>query len=564
MHRIKRPDRSTGARLSAALLLNALFFLMTVLLVRVGFESNDDLALAAFVDGQTAVPTAHIPYLNIVIAALLKGIYRIFGQGAPWHTLGQYALLFVSFSALGTVLNTRLGILRGSLVTLVLLLFFGLDTLTLINYTKTAAVCTVCGMLLTAHAVENGGMRVPLLCGTALCLFGFMLRDREFLPCFAIMAALCLRRFWTLLTERGAGKGGRLMRCCLPFALIVVLAAGLYGVNEAAWSKEPWASYHRFDAVRVAYSDYGRPAYGEMPEEYDALGLSETDVRFLYEGNYFDPEVFSGETMQAISEARDARFPAPSWGECLGLFLDRCIPGFFLNYGIYGLLLLLALWLCGGKHEFRDFLALGFAALVFLAAYLYLIRRGRYLIDRVDMGLLFSLAAVCAYLLDRERLAAERFLSAMLLLLALGTSFFLARPSFRSAQEEDFSAERAAVETLLRDREHVYLAKLDTVSDRIYSPLEPAAKGYWDRIVLLGGYDILHPTIMDNLRLYGVENPYRDCIGNERVYLIEDDVDLTLRYLHEHYDPGAEAELVEPLSTQTGLQIYRILKGGAA
>ena len=564
MHRIDRLNGSGSARLLAALLLCVLFFLLTVSLVRVGFESNDDLALAAFVDGQMAVPTAHIPYLNIVAAALLKGVYRVFGQGAPWHTLSQYALLLASFTALGAVLNARLGVLRGSLVTLGLLLFFGLDALTLINYTKTAAVCTVCGMVLTVYAAENGGKRAALLCGGALCLFGFLLRDREFLPCFAITAALCLRRVWTILSARGEGTGRRLARFCLPFAVIVLLAAGLWGVNKAAWSKEPWASYARFDAVRVAYSDYGRPAYGEMPEEYDALGLSETDVRMLYEGNYFDPEVFTGELMQAVSAARDAKFPARSWGECLGEFLDRCIPGFFLNYGIYGLLLLLALWLCGGKHDLRDFLALAFAGLVFAAAYLYLIRRGRYLVDRVDMGLLFSLAAVCAYLLDRERLAAERLLSALLLLLALATGFFLARPSFRSAQNEDFSAERAAVETLLADSEHVYLAKLDTISDRLYSPFETAPKGYWDKIVLLAGYDFNHPTVMANLRRYGVENPYRDCIGNERVYLIEDDVELTLRYLHEHYDPGAGAERVEPLSTQTGLQIYRIRKGGAA
>ena len=287
MHRIDRLNGSGGARLLAALLLCVLFFLLTVSFVRVGFESNDDLTLAAFVDGQMAVPTAHIPYLNIVIAALLKGVYRVLGQGAPWHTLGQYALLLAGFTALGAVLNARLGVLRGSLVTLVLLLFFGLDALTLINYTKTAAVCTVCGMVLTVHAAENGGKRAALLCGGALCLFGFLLRDREALPCFAITAALCLRRLWTILWEKSAEKKGRsLARFCLPFAAVVLLAAGLWGVNRAAWAKEPWASYARFDAIRVAYSDYGRPAWDEMPEAYEALGLSETDVRMLYERNY--------------------------------------------------------------------------------------------------------------------------------------------------------------------------------------------------------------------------------------------------------------------------------------
>ena len=33
-----------------------------------------------------------------------------------------------------------------------------------------------------------------------------------------------------------------------------------------------------------------------------------------------------------------------------------------------------------------------------------------------------------------------------------------------------------------------------------------------------------------------------------------------LQYIHEHYDPKATAKLVEPLSTETGLDIYRILK----
>ena len=98
------------------------------------------------------------------------------------------------------------------------------------------------------------------------------------------------------------------------------------------------------------------------------------------------------------------------------------------------------------------------------------------------------------------------------------------------------------------------------MTDGLWSPFEPYPQGYWDRIVLLGGFDCGHPTIMDNLRLYGVENPYRDCIGNERVYLIEDDIELTLRYLREHYDPGARAVPARALSRETGLSIYRILK----
>ncbi len=553
--------------LAAALLSNAVFLTLALLLFRVGFESNDDLTLAAFVDGQMAAPTAHIPYINIVLGLLLKGIYTVLGQGAAWHTFCQLLLLFVSFTAVTQVLCRRLGLLPGLGASALLLLFAGMDVYTIISYTKTAAVCTVGGMLLLADAMDGGGARAARITGICLCLFGFMLRPMEFLPCFGMMAALCFRWLWGLLFEEKGTAGEkrkRLLRAAAPFLLLLILCGALYAVNEAAWRSPVWEPYHRFDKIRVAYSDYGRPRYQEMPEAYEALGLSETDAELLYQGNYFDPDAYSGEVMQAVGKARDEAFPRPSWGECLGVFLDRCLPGFFVNYPVRGLVLLLALWLCAGRHGLKDWAALAVAAAVFAAAYLYLIWRGRYLIDRVDAGLLLAVSAVAAFLLDGERLRREKGVAALLLALALLACGWLSRDSLRSKAGESFERERSAVETLLADTEHVYLAKLDTVSDRIYSPFEPAGKGYWDRIVLLGGFDCNHPAVMANLALYGVENPYRDAVGNGRVCFIEDDIELTLSHIRERYDAGATAERIEPLSTQTGLGVYRILAGEEA
>ena len=51
-------------RLLAALLVNAVVLAFILLIVNVGYESNDDLTLAAFVDGQMSNPDAHIPSLN--------------------------------------------------------------------------------------------------------------------------------------------------------------------------------------------------------------------------------------------------------------------------------------------------------------------------------------------------------------------------------------------------------------------------------------------------------------------------------------------------------------------
>ena len=90
--------------------------------------------------------------------------------------------------------------------------------------------------------------------GVLLCVFGYMLRDMEFLPCFALMAMLCLRPAWEILTEKGRPFARRMIglaRLALPFAAVLAIAAGLHVVNEAAWSRAPWSG--------------GAPARGPRP-----------------------------------------------------------------------------------------------------------------------------------------------------------------------------------------------------------------------------------------------------------------------------------------------------------
>lgn len=560
-------EESRLLRLAAALLLNAGVLGFIVLIMNIGFESNDDLTLAAFVDGQMSNPNAHIPYINYLYGLLLKFVYDVFGRGVAWYTVAQYKFLLLGFTAVSFVLFDRLRFWQGATLSIIMLLFFGVDVYTIISYTKTAAVCAVGGMLLVTHAmaeVKAKPWRIGMcIAGILLCLVGFMLRPMEFLPCFGIMAVLSLRWFYGLLFIDKAGVGTKIfyfLRYALPFVLVVLLCAGLYVFDEAAWSKEPWNYYHDYDAVRVDYSDYGRPEYDEMPEAYEALGLSETSVRLLYEGNYFDTEVFDAELMASISAARDENFPPPGLGECLGIFLDKCLMGFFRNLHVYGFLFILAFWLCAGEHKLRDWLTMAGICGLFALMYFYLIYRGRYLIDRVDVGLFLALAVCMMYMINPEKLRQEKSLAVLLLIFAIGTSYYITRGSYRVHGEYIDRDARAAVEKLLEDEEHLYLAKLDTVSDMIYvSPFERPLPGYWDKIVLLGGFDPNHPVIMENLRKYGVENPYRDIVNNDEVYIIEDNIELSLSHIHEFYDKNARAELVEPMSSDTGLEIYRIV-----
>lgn len=568
---MKLSDRicaSSRLKWAAAIGLNAVFLLCALLLFAPGFESaNDDLTLAAFVDGQMSEACTHIPYINYLLALLLRALFSLPGDSIPWHTLGQYALLLLGFSAVSRALLEKLRPWQAGLLSLIMLLFFGLDCYMLISYTKTAAVCTVGGMCLLFMAAElppRGARVTALILGTLLCLFGFLLRKMEFLPCMAITAVLGARWLYQLLfLEKGPTreKLRALLRYVSPFLLMLALCAAAWGVDELAWSRGEWKAYHDFDAVRVAYSDYGRPAYEEMSEVYDSLGLTESAVELLEQSNYFDPDTFTSSVMAAITDARDSAFPRPSPGECLGRLLDTCIPAFFTQLPVYALVALLILWLCAGEHDLRGWLTLALSCGLFALFYLYLIWRGRYLIDRVDLGLFLAVFAVVGWTLRPEKLSGEKPLAALVLLLALFFGRWAAQERGLTPPR-DYAAERAeeraAVERILADNEHVYLAKLDVVSDTLYSPFERVPAGYWDKIVLLGGWDCNHPAVMANLRAYNIANPYRDLVDNDRAYIIDDDIDLTLRYLRDYYFPDADAELVEPLSSETGLAIYRI------
>ena len=557
-------NESRLLRLFAAALLNAAVLGFILLIVNVGYESNDDLTLAAFVDGQMANPDAHIPYINYVFACMLKLVYDVLGRGVAWFAIGQYMFIFLSFSAVSFVLFERLRFWQGAVISIIMLLFFGVDAYTIISYTKTAGVCAVGGMMLLVHGMESlqGKWRIGTSAfGILLCAVGFMLRPMEFLPCFGIMAVLCLRWFYGLLfAEKGSLREKLIStaRFAAPFVIVVGLCGGLYAADEAAWSKEPYSFYHDFDESRVACVDFGRPAYAEMQAGYESLGLSESAVALFLDSSYFDTELFTAENLDAISAMRAEFKSNPSIGECLGIFLDQCLLGFFRNLHVYGFLLILALWLCAGEHKLRDWLTVAGICGLFALMYFYLIYRGRYLVDRVDMPLFFALACCLSYMIKPEKLQREKTLAAALLLLALGTSYYLTRDVYRSNAQYFSPESRAAVERLMEDTEHLYLAKVDAVDDRVYSPLEPAAAGYWDRILYLGGWTMNHPAIMNTMAQYGVENPYRDAVDNNRVYIIDNDIELTLSHIRTYYAPDAAAELVEPLSSETGLSIYRI------
>ena len=554
--------KSDGARLLFAIGLNLAFLLVLLLCFEVRFEENDDLTVQKFLDGQTAVKTPFVVYINFFLAKLLIFLYDVSGNALPIFGLFQYVLLFVSFTAVSYLLFQRLNILAATAGSLALLCFFGADSYLIMTYTKTAGIATVGGVcLMLLGAGEKGGVKkwLPLLLGAVTLLFSLMLRDKEFLACTALMAPLGL---YCLMNHAQAAEGNKLRAAAgflAPFLLTLVLAGGLYAANEMIWKHSDYYDYKVYNAARSRHGDYGVPNYDEMPDVYDALDIDQNTIDMF---GFYDTKKWSAAVYDTISDARDARRIPPSPGECLGTFLNNCLPSFFIQRHIYGLLAVLLLWLCCGRRDWRGFVTAGLAFAAFGVLYLLLIRQGRFLVNRTDVGFFFALAVTLLWLLSPEKAGRERIFSALLILLCLGLGYRQNRDYCYFYPENilgDDSAQKAAMETLIAD-EHLFLTGIGGVNHTLYSPLETVPAGYSDKIILLGDWCVMHPNIAATMAEYGIVNPYEDVVGSDRAYLVVDDIEVTMAYINKYYAPEARAELVEPLSAETGLRIYRVLE----
>lgn len=83
--------------------------------------------------------------------------------------------------------------------------------------------------------------------------------------------------------------------------------------------------------------------------------------------------------------------------------------------------------------------------------------------------------------------------------------------------------------------------------------------GYRDKLYFSCGWVVRHPQVVEVLADYGLENPYRDAVNNDKVYVIPNDIELTMEYINHYYNENARAELVQDLTSELGINIYRIV-----
>lgn len=560
--------RSKGAKLLLAVGANLVFLVLLLKMFTPRYEIIDDMFISMFIDGQMAGKSSYILFCNYFLATVLQKLYDLTGNAYPIYCYLQYGMLFLSFTGICYILLRRSNFFVSLAAAACLLGAFAADCYIWLTFTKTAGITVVAGVLLMLFAKSTDAGKkerwIGLIIGGGLCLTSCALRIESFAAGLALTFPLGLYELITFARGSNQRKLKAGMGYFMPFFVMLVLAVGLYGGGQLMWQKSPYKEYKEFIASAREIVDYHGEfsTYDTMPEVYDSLNIKPEicDMAGIYQ-SFDDTEIWSTEICRQVTEARDSLCIYPSLGEMLKTFAGCW--GRFLNYRfMWGVIGLGLLWLVLAKHDRYKIAVLIGQLLVFSCMYLLFIWLDRYMVSRVDIGLFMALSASLLWQLEETKLKGwKRGLCLLLTLLAVPACAYQYRlrcPRYPGNQVYDSSYSKQQIQRMIDDG-HLFLVGNRALSLYIYSPLEPIPEGYRDSLYFSGGWVVRHPQVMALLADYGLENPYRDAVNNEKVYLIPNDIEVILTYIHDYYDENARAEIVQNLSGELGINIYRLV-----
>ena len=545
-----------------SLVLTMLLFLFYLLVMRPVFETNDDVNVALFVNRGRPIQDAFWLFPNWLLGCLCSALYRITNM-LPWYGLMQYAGLFFAFTGIFWGIHQLFRSGAAWFLSLVLLNFFAADACTSMQFTKTAGICAAGGLFVIVCSIWREKIHIPALAaGMLITAYGFMYRHLEADIMFALWAVFGVFLLLRLRKDAENDMLRRGLRYVVVFGLSFALCMACRMVDRMAYSSNPQSKeYEQINDARSQLTDYGFPKYEENKALFDELGISYTAYKLFSKWNFYDPDVFTLDKIKKLGEAQKKKeFNM----ELVQGFLDAYPYKWFQNPMFYCFLVLLVIALLFGRRGWQRYALIVLLLLALAALFLYLFKEGRFNLERTE-----SPVWLCACLILAAAISPKRFnmparytLMMILILLALNQDQWRSQWRHNTKGKEQKSAvSRNFIAKISSDKDHVYIPKVGLYAlAPAYGPLSLMPLDAGSNMAPLGGWPSGSPAYQAVLQKYGMTNPYRDCINNEKVYLIDNDISTTINYIHEYYDSTARAEEAGMFDEDN--MMYRIVSDG--
>lgn len=543
-------------KISVALISNFLILGAMAAFMRPSFETNDDIVFAELGSGLRGVKDAHLVFQNYGLGMIYRLLYGVTGR-LPWYTIVQYMILFAAFTVVTYVLISRLGEISGLCLFVILACGFGYEGYIHLQFTKTAGIAAAAAVFLLLYLLEQEKYSWwGIAGGILLAVIAYMYREDQFWASCGLMAGAGLLFLFDLRKYRNK-KLRRLGICVLTFGVLLLSVFGVDRWDSSKYRSAEWKEYQEFNQLRSELLDYGFPDYDSNQEIYEELGISREAYELYKSWNFNDTEKFDTEVMKKLVDLKQKR---PLTIRTVTAFLRR-FPSDLLRMPMFYFFAVFAvLWLLCGKKDVFSIISVLAECLLLVAVYFYLYYQGRYMVNRVDVGLWFSACLVMLWIFSSGEVRyMNTKVSVLLCMICVALGQFMMYTDWRLATSsipEARVSQRAVLETIGTDKEHTYLAKSGMLSEIVcYGPFDRMPENLLDNVYWFGGWECRTPGYTRAMEVHGIINPYRDVVNNENVYLVDDNIDLTLKYIRQYYAENAEAVFVKTIGN---VDVYQI------
>lgn len=544
---LKKHGLSTGHLICLFLLLHIAAVGYAVTFLHPYYGSNDEFTLAAIASGAYGNYTQYFIYLHSAFGLILKCFYMLF-PSVNCYTIVMYGLIFLSLSAIGCTWITRWK--KIGAVMAVMLVLAGLSPLYVeLQYTKTAAVVTAAGYVLLfigGQKAEKWKKAFVQALGILLLLLGSWIRFQSF-----GMVSILAFGFWLARAVRvlKTKEWKQFLVCdCLPCIIAFSCVFGsIAAENVLVYTPGSQEEHYReYDKARQRLLDYGVPEWDDYQAEYEALGLTRTDVINLEKWLIADYDRYTADTFNAIVAFRQDR---PFQWEYLLDYLRILIMKPLFLLGAFGWLL----WFAASfrkKKDLPEYVVVFWPGIALLGVYLYFIKIYRVLPIVVTACLLMFVIFIWSAVQERifeqweDQLEGKRFAAAgmagVILTAGLGVNMLirpLGQPSLQ--QSEESVAFRNLYDTITKNKNVFYA--FDPVSNTGvelgYSIFEKLPDDYLTNIFTLGGWETESPQIVDNLEKYDCRSLLTGLYTSDQAVLISDTMlEHIMLHLQDIYD----------------------------
>ncbi|WP_373102765.1 hypothetical protein [Blautia obeum] len=543
-------------KISVALISNLLILGAMVAFMRPSFETNDDIVFAELGSGLRGVKDAHLVFQNYGLGMIYRLLYGVTGR-LPWYTIVQYMILFAAFTVVTYVLISRLGEISGLCLFVILACGFGYEGYIHLQFTKTAGIAAAAAVFLLLYLLEQEKYSWwGIAGGILLAVIAYMYREDQFWASCGLMAGAGLLFLFDLRKNRNK-KLRRLGICVLTFGVLLLSVFGVDRWDSSKYRSAEWEEYQEFNQLRSELLDYGFPDYDSNQEIYEELGISREAYELYKSWNFNDTEKFDTEVMKKLVDLKQKR---PLTIRTVTAFLRR-FPSDLLRMPMFYFFAVFAvLWLLCGKKDVCSVISVLAECLLLVVVYFYLYYQGRYMVNRVDVGLWFSACLVMLWIFSSGEVRhMNTKVSVLLCMICVVLGQFMMYKDWRLATSsipEARVSQRAVLETIGTDKEHTYLAKSGMLSEIVcYGPFDRMPENLLDNVYWFGGWECRTPGYTRAMEVHGIINPYRDVVNNENIYLVDDNIDLTLKYIRQYYAENAQAVFVKTIGN---VDVYQI------